>query len=51
MGVNTLKLNYIFWGACDWKNTNFTFTGEVLPYLKSVKWKINTERPKTHTGK
>jgi hypothetical protein len=45
MGVNTLKLNYIFWGVCDWKNTNFTFTQNVLPYLKQMNGKINTAYP------
>jgi hypothetical protein len=45
MGINTLKLNYIFWGVCDWKNTNFTFTNDVLPYLKQTKAKINTTYP------
>ena len=45
MGVNTLKLNYIFWGVCDWKNTNFTFSQDVIPYIKHMKGKINTDRP------
>lgn len=45
MGVNTLKLNYIFWGVCDWKNTNFTFSRDVIPYIKYMKGKINTKCP------
>ena len=45
MGVNTLKLNYIFWAACDWKNTDFTFSGDVLPYIRRMKGRMNTGRP------
>lgn len=37
MGVNTLKLDYFFWAVCDGKNQNFTFSHDVLPYLKRVR--------------
>ncbi len=45
MGVTTLKLNYIFWGVCDWNNTNFKFSKDVLPLLRRRKGGINTKRP------
>ncbi len=45
MGVDTLGLNYIFWGVCDGKGLNFTFRGGVLPLLKSRQGRINTARP------
>ncbi len=45
MGVNTLKLNYIFWAAYDTKDANFIFSKEVIPLLKEVHGRINENRP------
>ena len=45
MGVDTLKLNYIFWFPCEWKSANFTFFRDVIPYLEKIQWKINTDYP------
>ena len=45
MGVSTLKLNYIFWYPCEWKSAKFTFSKDIIPYLKKMQWKINTDYP------
>jgi hypothetical protein len=46
MGVNALKLNYIFWGVVEGSGKNFTFARDVLPYLNRVRGKINTRLPR-----
>jgi endo-1,4-beta-xylanase len=49
MGVNTLKLNYIFWAVCEGKDKNFTFSHDVLPHLKRARGRTNTQRPRGET--
>lgn len=46
MGINTLKLNYIFWGAVEKSaNTQFGFTSDVIPMLERNNWPIHTGWP------
>lgn len=46
MGINTLKLNYIFWCAVEKDtNTRFGFTSDVIPALQKNNWPIHTAWP------
>lgn len=46
MGINTLKLNYIFWCAVEKDaNTRFGFTSDVLPALEKNGWPIHSGWP------
>jgi len=45
MGYDTLKLNYFFWDMADGRKQNFTFSGDVVPFLKRDGFKVHTQRP------
>ena len=45
MGVNTLKLNYIFWAAVEGKNFTHSFSRDIVPYVNKKSGKINTDCP------
>lgn len=48
MGINTLRLNYIFWCAVEkTPQTRFGFTRDVLPVLAKNRWPIHTAWPES----
>ncbi len=51
MGVNRLKLNYIFWCVYDRPKANFTFSGGVVPYVIQKQGAINAGRPANLDGR
>lgn len=45
MGVNTLKLNYIFWASVEDKKYKYRFRNDILPFINAKGGKINDECP------
>lgn len=45
MGVNTLRLNYIFWAAVEGRNYTHSFARDIAPYVRKKSGKINTQCP------
>lgn len=45
MGVNKLRLNYMFWIRVEGPNYSHSFTQDILPFINSKHGAINTERP------
>lgn len=45
MGINTLKLNYIFWLSMDWRKLTHSFSRDITPYIKKKEGKINSQCP------
>ena len=45
MGLNTLKLNYIFWSFAEQPWHKFSFTDDILPYINEREGKINDDCP------
>lgn len=48
MGLNTLKLNYIFWQNVKGGKYKFQFKEDILPYINEREGKINNDCPETH---
>jgi len=48
MGLNTLKLNYIYWGYYDENWMKFKFMDDILPYINERNGEINDECPENH---
>jgi len=48
MGLNTLKLNYIFWSFVEQPWYKFSFTNDILPYINEKDGKINDACPENH---
>ncbi|MBU1289796.1 hypothetical protein KKG85_00940 [Patescibacteria group bacterium] len=45
MGLNTLKLNYIFWSFVEQPWHKFSFTNDILPYINEREGEINDGCP------
>jgi len=45
MGLNTLKLNYIFWAFVEQPWYKFSFTNDILPYINEREGNINDDYP------
>ena len=45
MGVNKLKLNYIFWAAVEGRKYTYSFSRDIAPYIKKKLGKISTQCP------
>lgn len=45
MGVNTLKLNYIFWAAVEGRQFTHSFSKDIVPYVKKKSGGINSVCP------
>ncbi|OPZ16221.1 MAG: hypothetical protein BWZ10_01509 [candidate division BRC1 bacterium ADurb.BinA364] len=45
MGVNRLRLNYMFWIRVEGPAYSHSFTRDVLPFINAKQGKINAERP------
>lgn len=49
MGLDTLKLNYIFWAGIDkWDRYRYGFMEDILPYINQKKAEINSSCPENH---
>ena len=48
MGLNTLKLNYIFWSFTEQPWHKFSFTKDILPYINEKNGQINRACPENH---
>ncbi|MBU4070003.1 MAG: hypothetical protein KJ646_03390 [Nanoarchaeota archaeon] len=51
MGLNTLKLNYIFWSFAEQPWHKFRFTNDILPYINEREGKINDGCPENRQNK
>ncbi|OGF48107.1 MAG: hypothetical protein A2231_09055 [Candidatus Firestonebacteria bacterium RIFOXYA2_FULL_40_8] len=49
MGLNTLKVNYIFWCYVEESRYKFRFMEDILPYINKHKGEINETCPKNVT--
>ncbi|HBB65986.1 MAG TPA: hypothetical protein DCZ93_01530 [Elusimicrobia bacterium] len=45
-GVNTLKVNYLFWVVTENKNHSYSFSKDLVPFILKKQGRINVERPK-----
>ena len=45
MGVNTLKLNYMFWIRVEGPKHSHSFTRDILPYINGKKGRTNSDCP------
>jgi hypothetical protein len=51
MGLNTLKLNYIFWSFVEQPWHKFNFTDDILPYINEREGKINDGCPENRQNR
>jgi hypothetical protein len=45
MGINTLKLNYIFWAMVEGSRYTHSFSRDIFPYVNEKQGKINSDCP------
>lgn len=50
MGLNTLKLNYIFWEVVEGENYKYSWEKDVKPFITEKKGKINEACPENYSG-